>query len=199
MRMQGSDKKDNVASARSSAKLAPVKERARPDKTASIPDSVDAEIQMQSMLAKKLKLKNVRFRVTLLRYSGKHVHRWKLAIIDLPLQGQSRTGPDDGLDALLAGFEDLNGSARGGTPSMPQLPEEEYSIDSDDPGFFAMGDIGAGSNAGAEASDDTGSISKGMSGMSDEVALQSISDKVLNQDGVGDSHAMHQYGFMSAP
>lgn len=65
MRMQGSDKKDNVASARSSAKLSPVNERARPDKAASIPDSIDAEIQMQSMLAKKLKLKNVRFCVAL--------------------------------------------------------------------------------------------------------------------------------------
>lgn len=107
------------------------------------------------------------------------------------MQGQSRTGPDDGLDALLAGFEDLNGSAPGGTPSVPQLPAEEYSIGSDDPGFFAMGDVGDGSDAGAEASGDTSSISKGISGIIDEAALQSISDKVLNQDGVGDSHAMH--------
>lgn len=86
------------------------------------------------------------------------------------LQGQPRTGPDDGLDGLLEGFEDLNGTVPMENLKLPQLLSEEDSRGSDSPKFVDMDGSDTHNDTSNESSD-----SEGKSDYGDEAEVQSVS------------------------
>lgn len=137
--MQGHDTKKIKNTSRSTPHVQ--RDRLKFEHKGPAPDSVEAELKMQAMLAKKLKLKKVRCSLMPSLHDVPQQHASSCeggskCRSDLTaLQGQSRTGPDDGLDGLLEGFEDLNGAVPVATAEVPQSVGEEVDRDSDDPGF----------------------------------------------------------------
>lgn len=133
-------------------------------------DSIEAELQMQSTLAKKLQLKQVGLLDTM--SSGAATPPgWSVqqvtcipaigysSITPLVLQGQPRTGPADGLDGLLEGFEDLNGTVPTGIFNVPPLSVEEDSRDGDSGGYLNMVGSDTDNDTSNEHSDKEGTTS----------------------------------------
>eukprot|EP00892_Ulva_mutabilis_P003510 jgi/Ulvmu1/1530/UM011_0260.1 len=147
--MQAQDKKTTKPTrpAQSTTKIQ--QDRVQSKRNDSSPDSIEAELQMQAMLAKKLKLK----------------------------KGQSRTGPDDGLDGLLEGFEDLVGAKSELKPVLSQQWMEEEDANSDDPGF---------ADPGALDTDDEVESDDATNDSSHSLATEDSGDDLLRASGTSD-------------